>query len=218
MFQVWTSSLLCVVLWHPAAGGPDWMLEDLDTMPEVTLTDCMVNDLPCVEMSNSLISRKWLLSPNWVTVELNSYLQSPPVMAVRSLQREATVGINGVDYWVGGVQYVDTAGLNYTHDWVNEGWLTASQLTVNESLQWRFVNYSVSKTLSIPYEWTPGTRHSPKSMNWPPKGLEMKVIFEKPRMASLHRGGRFRKARRSGEYPMYVYDSVVTTLHSLSLY
>jgi len=43
-----------------------------------------------------------------------------------------------------------------------------------------FVSWCMIKVVSAleaPFPWTPGTRHSPSELNWPPKGVELRVNF-----------------------------------------
>lgn len=53
---------------------------------------------------------------------------------------------------------------------------------------WRYASHTTgAPTVTVP--WTPGTRHSPKDVSWPPKGLRLDVTFKAPPSApAAHQG------------------------------
>ncbi|ETO20686.1 hypothetical protein RFI_16534 [Reticulomyxa filosa] len=173
--------LLALFVIHCGQSVKDWLLNDIYSYPNVTLTKCKINDLPCLELSNGLISRKFLISPNFATIEYNTHLQEPYNAGIRAITPEGHVGLNGKTYGVGGIEFKS----NITHTYLNLSWITANNVQTNTSFTLQFVSYQTSTTLYKPYEFRlkkkkkkkKRTRHSPKDIPWPPLGLALEVIF-----------------------------------------
>eukprot|EP01084_Bolivina_argentea_P272528 464033_1 len=186
--------LLLIQLFGCDSHIRDWLITDLNSYPEVVLTNCVYgespNEFPCIELSNSLISRKFITTPNFFTVEYNSYLSSSSYIMgngvdyiLRSpFSPEAIIGFNNKNYSIGGVSYINNS--NTTSAFWTPSWLQKDNIMINDTT-WLFNNYKTSTTLNKLYEWTPGIRHSFDYINWPPKGLQLTVTFTPPKTAPI---------------------------------
>eukprot|EP01084_Bolivina_argentea_P123109 218183_1 len=168
-----------------ASKPRDWLITDLNSFPNVTLTPCNYNGFECIELSNTLISRKFIISPNFFTIEYNSYIVSTqPEYALRSpFSPEAIIGFNYKNYSIGGVSYINNTAT--TSAFWDKSFLNKNNIQIN-STTWTFINYSISTECNKLYNWTPGTRGSFKYINWPPKGLQLNVTFKAPIIAPLN--------------------------------
>ena len=169
---------LALLLLRSIHGKPaDWLINDVHTFPEVSLNkDCEYNGFDCIELSNSLISRKFIISPNFFTVEISSHLSTNKEYVLRSpFSPEAVIGFDHQNYSIGGVSYINNA--NTTAAFWDPSFLNKDNIAVNEST-FLFESYSTSTSLYKPYEWTPGTRGSFTYIPWPPKGLQLNVVFK----------------------------------------
>jgi hypothetical protein len=160
MFSVMGISLAAAVV-HGAAPA-DWLLSP-ESQP-VTVEDGTVGGKPAVIMSNGLLNRTFLVSPNWVTW---SYSIGGDEL-LRSVQPEASFEIdNKTELLVGGVT-----------GFINGAYLNASDplSTVKSSYQ-----YKTHRVVPIRerYAWSPGARHSAQTP-WPPKGQGLEVVFSPP--------------------------------------
>ncbi|ETO36573.1 hypothetical protein RFI_00489 [Reticulomyxa filosa] len=170
------SLLLLFCIGQIVQGVKDWLINDIYSFSNVTLTKCKINGLACLELSNELISRKFLLSPNFATIEYNTHLQEPYNAAIRAMVPEAQIGLNGRMYGIGGIEFKS----NVTHSYLNLSWINPDNVQTNTSYSFQFVSYEASTDLYKPYEWIPGTRHSPKDIPWPPLGLALEATFAPP--------------------------------------
>ena len=122
-------------------------------------------------------------------VSFRSLLQRPAAEILRSVQPEALVQLDGITYHVGGL-VLPTAGATNCSA---EACPTAARLGVwtdPATLGGMVRNDSAfsyeSHSLGTPqprYEWTPGTRHAPSDVEWPPKGVALHVVFSPPASA-----------------------------------
>ena len=156
----------------------DWLISDGADFPAVTLTKCNYNGFDCIELSNTLISRKFIISPNFFTIEYNSHLSSHEEYVLRSpFSPEAVIGFNDRNYSIGGVSYLNHS--KTTAAFWDPSFLNKQNIAINEST-FLFESYSTSTSLYKPYEWTPGTRGSFTYIPWPPIGLQLNVTFKAP--------------------------------------
>lgn len=150
---------------------------------------------------NGLIQRSFTLSPDFGTVDYGSF--SSGMSFLRGVRPEGTVTLDDTEYNVGAlVQEQGFSGYVYTH---KDGSTTPPHrltqprvvtsyfnrsgvlLGVNTTA-WRYASHTTgAPTVTVP--WTPGTRHSPKDVSWPPKGLRLDVTFKAPPSApAAHQG------------------------------
>ena len=124
-------------------------------------------------LSNGLISRQFILSPGFGTIDFSSLSAQRTIL--RAITPEATVTLDGLTYNVGGLNYSGT-----TAAYLNR---TALKL-INDSYAFQFANYSISEPVA-PFHWKPGLRHSPADAKWPPEGLTLNVQFNPPEKVYL---------------------------------
>ena len=157
----------------------DWLVTDLNDFPKAKLNrDCDYNGFECIELSNSLISRKFIISPNFFTVEYNSFLTSHQEYALRSpFSPEAIIGFDHHNYSIGGVSYINNT--NTTAAFWDPSFLKTENIAIDDDT-FIFESHSISSSLYKVYDWTPGTRGSLTYIPWPPKGLQLNVTFKPP--------------------------------------
>ena len=181
MSFLYSTSVVLLSVINVCFGKPsDWLITDLNLFPSVELSSCNYNGFQCIQLSNSLISRKFIISPNFFTIEYNSYLISSkqPQYVIRSpFSPEAIIGFNYKNYSIGGISYINNN--NITSAFWDSSFLNKNNIKIN-STTWIFENYSISKQCNKMYDWTPGTRGSFKYIPWPPKGLQLNVTFKAP--------------------------------------
>ena len=171
--------LIAPLLVAPALGvalGPpgvpqskDWVVNfRSDLVASVTATTVPApggGSQPGLLLSNGLLQRTFVTSPCFGTVDLALL---PPVRTrfLRALSPEASLSINGSLVNVGGCltdanpEFFDPAANTLTPD------PTAAV----------FTSYEVGPIVA-PYAYTPGERHSPADVAWPPKGVHLTLHF-----------------------------------------
>ena len=128
-------------------------------------------------LSNGLITRQFVTSPAFGTVDFRSDVQSRSIL--RAVNSEAAVTLDGVQYQVGGLEATTD-----THAYLNRSLLTFKA----DPNAFQYANHSSSPPVA-PFHWTPGLRHSPTTSQWPPKGLSLSVAFKPPDSAKPDHAG-----------------------------
>ena len=132
--------------------------------PQVTLTN---EGEGGIVLSNGLISRSFLLSPDFGTVDFYSFGTDASIL--RAISPEAVVTLDGEDYNVGGLlssvqpDYFNRTDISYQVD----------------PTAFHYVSHTTSQPVA-PFHWEPGLRHSPSYSQWPPQGLTLQVQFGPP--------------------------------------
>eukprot|EP01083_Nonionella_stella_P071200 191131_1 len=161
----------------------DWLIHPPQSFPNVTFKRGNINDLDTYILSNGLISRTFVSTPNFATIAYDSYLngnEATKSSILRTLSPESIIGINGISYNIGGIHFKSTSKTNTASPntaYMDPQWLTSSNLDTNTLSSFIFNGKITTTTISKPYEWTPGTRHSPKYIHWPPLGLAIETHF-----------------------------------------
>ena len=119
-------------------------------------------------LSNGLITREFLLSPNFGTVGFRS--ESTGRSILRTIATEANITLDGIQYNIGGLSTTSS-----THVYLNR----SSMVITADPNAFQYTRYSQSEPLA-PFHWEPGLRFSPMTGNWPPKGLHLQVDFKAP--------------------------------------
>ena len=139
---------------------------------------------PCLRLTNGLLSRVFLFSPTFGTVDL--YSHSSRRSLLRTLTPEAVLSLDGHPYPIGGLQLDPSPSTSPTppeHAYANR---SAWRLTTDPTA-WTYHSHSTSAPLA-PFPWTPGTRHSPTDVQWPPRGLRLSVTWQAPASAPPSHG------------------------------
>jgi hypothetical protein len=121
-------------------------------------------DADTIVLSNGLLSRTFVTSPCFATVDLA--LLKPPTTFFRGLSPEAVITLNGTTWNVGGC-------LGQT---LFE-WFDPSQVALSvDPTALVFRNYSTSRP-AAPFALAPGAWGAPADLVWPPAGVHLTVDF-----------------------------------------
>ena len=120
-------------------------------------------------LSNGLISRTFLLTPNFGTVDFKSESGNGGAI-LRTLSTEGNITLDGYMYTIGGL-FVPPDQRAYLN--------ISSENIQADPYAFQYINYTKSNP-AAPFHWEPGLRFSPKTSNWPPKGLHLTVNFVAP--------------------------------------
>lgn len=156
----------------------DWLIKKVGVSSHVVDRCWQYADkqLCGVEISNGLISRRFVTSPAFGTIDYILNASTPfggEQSMFRTVKPEAQITLNGTAYNVGGLT-LHTPFLTKFHAYCNR---SDFNLDIDKSA-FHYVSHSVSSPVA-PFAWTPGTRYSPKYA-WPPKGKTLIVKFVHP--------------------------------------
>jgi hypothetical protein len=126
-------------------------------------------------LSNGLVSRTFVTSPGFGTVDIYSHVRG--VSLLRAIESEGYLSLDGVTYALGGIIQTGT----YYHAYLNR---SATGIEHNAG-GWDMKPGTTFVTGApvAPFPWTPGTRGSPKTAAWPPRGLQVSVELAPPASA-----------------------------------
>ena len=211
--------LAAQVLLLPTRGmiqSEDWLVGRAPTASSLNLEDD-----GSLLLSNGLIHRRFVTTPNWATVSL----QSASVEFIRGLAPEARLNLRCMRHQRNSsrrlLPYAPDALAGLTDQ--NESGsspgsagqavgglrgqrryaflnLNAWNLTAGRD-DWVYVSHEVTQ-ISARWAWTPGQRHS-VAAPWPPRGLELRVHFKPPARCGCGCGVRL-------DVVYEIYDGVPT--------
>ena len=168
------------------AVAPDWLLHSPEQFPPATAT----KQGEQLVLTNGLVTRTFTTVPAFACV---SYQRegaggSPPTEMLRVVRPEAQFVLDGRRYTVGGMvpDASDTAcEMDGCPDAARRGIFTdpstLAQLQPDPSA-FTYHSHAVGVP-AAPFEWTPGTRHAPSDVAWPPRGVTLNVTFVPPASA-----------------------------------
>ena len=172
-----------------AAAGGHWLVDPPST--PVTVTNAVMGGRDAVIMANGLVSRTFLMTPNWATWSMEVGGED----LLRAVQPEASFELDGsVSPALRTLSPRPTFQLLTPHrqETVNATLLTVGG--VNGTSNFAFKNssdplsvaqlsytYRSHRTVPIAkrFEWVPGSRFSEEAP-WPPLGLGLEVQFDPP--------------------------------------
>jgi len=96
---------------------------------------------------------------------------------LRSVSEEAVVVLDGHTYAVGGLSQ-PSRGVH------SQAWLNHSAAYAPVPNAFSFVSMEVGTPIA-PFPWTPGSRHAPLNVSWPPKGIRLVTTFKAPSAVAL---------------------------------
>lgn len=151
-------------------SGPDWLLDGssfeaaLETGPGENPTE--------ISLTNGLIKRTFKISPNAATVGFDNRITGENLL--RGVKPEAAITIDGVSYAIGGLS-----------GQVNYAFLRAEDIDQlqNEETAFQFDGYRVGE-IQAPFPWKRVRHHAP-DVNWPPKGVHLRLDFRQPEKSPL---------------------------------
>ena len=173
-----------------AAGRPDWLVDPSSSFGPATVAK---HDTRLV-LGNSLIEREFTVAPNFACVSFRSLLKEPQTEMLRSIHPEALISLDGIPYHVGGLilpasppigpgncSAFDCPTAAKLGVWTDTATLATM---VRNDTAWSYSSHHLGVT-SANYKWTPGTRHAPADVSWPPSGLALHVVFDAPANAPV---------------------------------
>ena len=180
MMALWVLLATSACAAAAASPQPDWLLVKTPTatFPATLRTDSGSGRLT---LGNSLAEREFTTVPDFACVSFRSLMVSPPSEILRAVQPEALLQLDGVTYHVGGLVLPAAGAANCSADrcpdaarrGVFTDKKTLSTMVRNESA-FNYVSHSSGQPKPR-FEWTPGTRHAPKDVSWPAKGVTLAV-------------------------------------------
>src|SRR6218665_2492678 len=170
-FLIVTLLMVCTVT-KIYSAFPDWLVT------KVTTPTQLVQVKPDqIRLTNGLISRDFLLQPDFVTIDFFSHEKRQSLL--RAISPESLIDIDGQFYNVGGL---------ITN--INRGYLNRTALAENMTLNpdaFHYVSHSTSKP-EAPFSYRP-RRSAPEDIVWPPAGLRLDVLFKAPFWAPKYHQG-----------------------------
>ena len=153
-------------------------LTEEPTRPHQPATDWLLDGTPFeagiyrsgpnqISLSNGLVRRTFLLSPNAATIGLDNLMTGENML--RGVKPEATITIDSVHYNIGGL----TGQPNYAFLRKED----VAQLRA-DSAGLVFTGYAVSEP-TAPFGWKRVRHHAPDAA-WPPKGIHLRLDFGMP--------------------------------------
>ncbi len=155
------------------------LLASLEIVTAATSTDWLIDSTPFkarasvgkdgreVELSNGLLRRVIRLQPNAATVALDNLVNGESLL--RGVKPEAVVEIDGKRFDIGGLK----GQPNYA--FLQPEWI--EQLNADPAA-FRFTGYEIGKTKER-LTWK-RTRHHAPNVEWPPKGVTLRLDFVPP--------------------------------------
>jgi len=150
-----------------------------------------------LQLTNGLLTRTFTLLPAFGTVDLVSNATANhggTASAFRAVVPEGVVTINGLRYRIGGLMQGNGS------EWPGNRFRAYANRTESLDLRaatatdlaaagfdggaFRYKSHSVSG-VEAPFPWTPGTRHSPSELVWPPAGVSLAVVMKTERLPAL---------------------------------
>ena len=129
-----------------------------------------------IVLSNGLIKREFLLSPNATTIGFENLMTGESIL--RGVKPEAEISIDGINYEIGGLK----GQKNYA-------FLRAGDIEhlENDPAALQFVDYQVS-TPEAPFEWKKVRHHT--ASDWPPPGVHLRLEFQMPGEEAVKRSSK----------------------------
>lgn len=160
------------------AVAQDWLVDPIPYRTKSTL----VGDGKQIIISNGLIERRFLLSPNAATVGFRNLTNGETIL--RGIKPEATVTLDGIEHSIGGLVGQE-----------NYAFLDPSIFPVlrTDPQSFQFQGYDIRPVLQERFAWRRARHHAPDAA-WPPKGLELVLRYSMPsavwKNANTSRDGR----------------------------
>ena len=121
---------------------------------------------------------------------------------IRAIKPEGVIQLDNEIYSIGGLNqnstflaYLNRSNLNLIAE--------EEQDRDNYDGTFTYVSHEIFETLQAPFPWTPGYRHSPVELSWPPKGVELRVHFK---LAKTMKG---RKKRNTKEEKVSTKEKLI---------
>jgi hypothetical protein len=147
----------------------DWLIDRIPDVTTLTMTSSGT-----LLLSNSLISREFLIEPDFATIDFRD-LHTSKSSLLRCVKPEAIISLDNIEYNIGGViPNTQCAYFNRTEFENNKALDTTA---------FHFTTYE-SGPPKAPFAYKP-KRSAPSDIQWPPKGIHLSVYFKAPFFAPL---------------------------------
>lgn len=156
----------------PPTPSQDWLVSRVSSPPTF-----LQNQDGSWTLSNGLISRTFVTTPGFGTVDLSilgsSGIAGSSSSAIRAIDAEAYLSLDNITYALGSLTGSQSTFSGYTNR------SEAGFMSYNSS-GWGLSSFSLSSPSTGGIPWTPGARGSPKTASWPPKGLTVTFWLSPP--------------------------------------
>lgn len=144
-----------------AFSNEDWLIDNINFKADVWKSE----DEKSIIMSNGIISRTLIITPNAATTSLK--VISKQEEHIRAIKPEAVLSINGFTVNVGGLTGQPNLAFLYP-DWLND--LKA------DPLSFKFTSFKTG-TPEKRFDWKK-VRQTAPNVSWPPQGVKLKMDYE----------------------------------------
>ena len=155
----------------PSLASEDWLITNTSDLVRFEKTS-----YGTWVLTNSLVQREFLTSPNFATLDLYSFEKKSSL--IRALGPEAVINLDGVVYDIGGLK-----STSHFRAYMNR----TDAKFVNDVNAFQFAGYSVSKPVA-PFPYVP-RRGAPANVVWPPPGLSVEFRFVPPKTVPIRHAG-----------------------------
>lgn len=159
----------CALLFLNSISARDWLIDKI-----TDVTTLQPTSTGTLLLSNTLISREFLLDPDFATIDFRD-LHTTNSSLLRCVKPEAIITLDGIQYNIGGViPNIHCAYFNRTDFW---------KMKSLDTTAFHYSTYEVGVP-EAPFAYTP-KRFAPSDIQWPPKGIHLSVYFKAPYFAPL---------------------------------
>ncbi|MFV0271997.1 MAG: hypothetical protein ACK5HZ_10065 [Macellibacteroides fermentans] len=160
--------LFCILCGYTSyAQSKDWLIDGSSFVAEVNTT----HNGKRLELTNGLVRRSFLLSPNVATIALDNLMTSQNEL--RAVRPEATLVINGKEYPVGGLTGQPVSNF-LTEDFIENMELCDSAFILTD--------YKVGKC-EARFSWKANTKWISNLYPWPASGKRITFTYRAPEKA-----------------------------------
>lgn len=150
------------------AQKADWLIDGSSFKANVNIT----NNGKRLELSNGLLRRTFVLSPNVATIALDNLMTGQSEL--RAVRPEAVIQINGKEYPVGGLSGQPV------HNFLSESFLNAMQVCDTAFI---ITDYKINTTHER-FPWKPNAGWISNLYPWPATGKQITFTYKAPAKAS----------------------------------
>ena len=152
------------------ARGSDWLITPPSAFPFPTFSE---NADGTFTLTNGLISRTFMFGAGgFGTVDMRDEVSGTSLL--RAIESEGYISLSGENFTLGSIIQTGT----YYHAYLNR---SATGIAFNADA-FTAVSYALGSP-TAPFPWTPGTRGSPATSEWPPRGLQVAFSLSAPASA-----------------------------------
>jgi hypothetical protein len=148
----------CRTSWH---ARPDWLIDGSQYKTAVLKSE------NSVEISNGLISRKFVLKPDCTTTSLKNKMTGAELL--RAIKPEANITLDGIEYKIGGLTGQPV------NNYLSDEWI--SKMKSDTLASFILSSYETGEPTAR-FAWKKRTEWMPADLPWPPSGkrIDFKYI------------------------------------------